>query len=74
MEEFKKILLERYRNTLININQTDITLLELGFIKDNNCNTMIFPILIHCVENLDIFNKEQLDNITNFLNILNYGE
>lgn len=74
MIELKEKLLQEYRNTLVNINENDIKLMELGFIADNNCNTMIFPILIHCMENLDIFNDEQLNNITLFINKLNYGQ
>lgn len=74
MIELKEKLLQEYRNTLVNINENDIKLMELGFIADDNCNTMIFSVLIHCMENLDIFNDEQLNNITLFINKLNYGQ
>lgn len=68
MEINKKELLSDYLNNLIDINEQDIVLLDLGFIADNKCETMILPILLNCVENIEIFNETQTNNIIYLLN------
>nr|DAO50334.1 MAG TPA: hypothetical protein [Crassvirales sp.] len=70
-EKLRQRLIDNYNITLANMEKRDIAALELGFVNDN-CSTMIFSILIHCMENLEIFNSTQLNNISNFINKINY--
>lgn len=71
-EKLKQILFDNYNNILINIEKRNIDAIELGFIK-SNCTPMLFSILIHCMENMELFNVTQLNNISNFINKLSYG-
>ena len=47
----------------------NIDALKLGFINDD-CVPILFSILIHCMENIEIFNPTQLNNISKFINKL----
>lgn len=64
-------------NELILIDITNrvnlIKLLDFGFINGRNQNiiNMIIPVLIHCVENSQLFTEEQLNNLVNIINSLN---
>lgn len=64
-------LLNNYNNIFIDKEVDKINKLDLGFIT--NVDTIsLYCILIHCVENIDIFNKEQKNNIYNYINKLSY--
>lgn len=64
-------LINNYKLALADMQKKDIETIQLGFIP-NDCATMIYPILIHCLENSKIFNKTQLNNIQGCINKLNY--
>lgn len=70
-EKLKQTLINNYNMMLVNMEKRNIDALELGFINDN-CAPMLFSILIHCIENIEIFNPTQLNNISNFINKLSY--
>ena len=71
-EQTKQNIVDRYNSILIDIERRNIDAIELGFIN-NECSPILFSILIHCVENIEIFNKYQLININSFINKLSYG-
>ena len=71
-EQTKQNIVDRYNSILIDIERRNIDAIELGFIN-NDCFPVLFSILIHCVENIEIFNKDQLININSFINKLSYG-
>ena len=71
-EALKEKLIDNYNELLVSMQTNDIKKLEFGFIA-NECNSMLLSILIHCVENINIFNDTQLNNIFNFINKLGYG-
>ena len=70
-EKFRQTLIDDYNMILVNMEKRNIDALEFGFVNDN-CATMLFSILIHCMENIEIFNPTQLNNISNFINKLSY--
>lgn len=70
-EKLRQTLIDNYNMILVNMEKRNIDALELGFIKDD-CAPMLFSILIHCMENIEIFNPTQLNNISNFINKLSY--
>lgn len=57
----------------INNRVNHIALMNIGFVQNQCCETknMIIPVLIHCVENSQLFTEEQLYNLTNIINGLN---
>lgn len=61
----KEDIINKYNSLLININVNDINKINYGFV-DNNCDSILLSILIHCIENIDIFNDDQLSNIYEF--------
>lgn len=71
-DALKEKLIDNYNELLVSIQTNDIKKLEFGFIT-NECNSMLLSILIHCVENINIFNDTQLNNIFSFINKLGYG-
>lgn len=71
-EQTKQNIVDRYNSILIDIERRNIDAIELGFIN-NDCSPILFSILIHCAENIEIFNKDQLININSFINKLSYG-
>lgn len=71
-EQTKQNIVDRYNSILIDIERRNIDAIELGFIN-NDCSPILFSILIHCIENIEIFNKDQLININSFINKLSYG-
>ena len=71
-EQTKQNIVDRYNSILIDIERRNIGAIELGFIN-NDCSPILFSILIHCVENIEIFNNDQLININSFINKLSYG-
>lgn len=70
-DKLRQMLIDKYNDILANMQVDNIKRLELGFISDD-CNSMLFSILVHCIENIEIFNITQLNNISNFINKLNY--
>lgn len=70
-EKVRQSIIDNYNIMLINMEKRNIDALELGFINDD-CVPMLFSILIHCVENIEIFNPTQLNNISHFINKLSY--
>ena len=71
-EQTKQNIVDRYNSILIDIERRNIDAIDLGFIN-NDCPPILFSILMHCVENIEIFNKDQLININSFINKLSYG-
>lgn len=71
-EQLKQKLVDKYSSILIDIEKQNIDAVELGFIN-NDCSSLLFSIIIHCVENIEIFNKNQLININSFINKFSYG-
>lgn len=65
-------LINSYKKTIIKIEEDSYYKFKLGFIN-NNCTPTVFGILVHCMENLDIFNETQLNNIQHFISKLQYG-
>lgn len=70
--ETKQDLIDKYNELLVTLETQNIEATKYGFIEDN-CNTMLFSILIHCMENLEIFTSNQLTNIYSFINKLSYA-
>lgn len=68
---YEELILKNIYNSFvdafINDNAQRIELLKLGFIP-NKCNTDKMAILIHCIDNIKIFNTEQIANINTMLN------
>ena len=64
-------LINEYKLILADMQKNDIETLQLGF-SPNDCATMIYPILIHCLENSKIFNETQLNIIQGYIIKLNY--
>lgn len=71
-EKLRQTIIDNYNTILINMENNKISSAELGFVKDE-CTPAIFAILIHCIENVDIFNTTQLNNISHFINKLTYA-
>lgn len=70
-EKLRQTFIDNYNMILVNMEKRNIDALELSFINDD-CAPMLFFILIHCMENIEIFNPTQLNNISNFINKLSY--
>lgn len=70
-EKVRQSIIDNYNIMLANMEKRNIDALELGFINDD-CVPMLFSILIHCVENIEIFNPTKLNNISHFINKLSY--
>lgn len=70
-DKLRQTLIDNYNSLLADMQSDNIKRLELGFISDD-CVPMLFSILIHCMENIEIFNSTQLNNISNFINKLSY--
>ena len=69
--DIQKSLIQQTTAYLIDLNINDIQLLTNGFISQN-CNTKWLTILINCINNIEIFNTEQLNTINILLNKLRY--
>lgn len=59
-------LIKEYNILLSKIEIADIKRLELGFINDD-CDIQLLSIVIHCIENINIFNNDELYNINYFI-------
>lgn len=65
---------DNFESLVINANAASVQRAEFGFINED-CDlvkTMIGTICLHCMQNPDIFNKEQSTNIINIINILSH--
>lgn len=69
INDIRQELIDNYNKFMINLDKNNIDKQNLGFMI-NPCHSMLFSILIHCMENVDIFNKTQLNNITHFIDKL----
>lgn len=67
----KERLLEEYTKVFVKHNNDTITKLRLGFVEED-CSIPAINIIINCIENIEIFNNEQLNNLSNYLNKLSY--
>lgn len=72
MDDIKAKLIDNYNTLLANEEEREIKALELGYIT-NDCFIIVFPILIHCIENINIFSDEQCNNINHFINTIRNG-
>ncbi len=70
--DIKQQIINDYNSMLIDKEKQRIESIYLGVVKDN-CDTILFSILTHCIENIDIFNNNQRNNISNLINKLSYG-
>lgn len=70
-DKLRQTLIDDYNSLLADMQSDNIKRLEFGFISDD-CIPMLFSILIHCMENIEVFNSTQLNNISNFINKLSY--
>ena len=72
--DFNKTILENIEELNIKINDINIQRAKFGFIN-TDCNfikTMLSSICVHCISNLFIFNNEQIINLNNIINRINY--
>lgn len=63
-----------FEGLVIDANAASVQRAEFGFVNED-CDlvkTMIGTICLHCMQNPDIFNKEQSTNIINIINILSH--
>lgn len=64
-------LLEQYEKLFIQKNADTIQKLRLGFFEED-CSILAVSIMIHCMENLELFNTTQLNNISHLINRMTY--
>lgn len=64
-------LLEQYEKLFIQKSADTIQKLRLGFFEED-CSIHALSIIIHCMENINLFNTTQLNNIFNFINRIAY--
>lgn len=62
---YKKDVVDNYKKNFATIQENQIKSLEFGIVQDN-CQSILLSILIHCIENMDIFTDEQAENINLF--------
>ena len=72
MEELTSKVLNDYKLLLAKIQINEINIKKAGFIN-NSCISYIYSYLLHCMENIDIFTKEELNNIHITINKILYG-
>ena len=70
-DDVKQELIDKYNIAISKLQQNNINASNMGFVV-NDCNIAIYSILIHCIENMELFTDIQLNNIQNYLNKLNY--
>lgn len=70
--QLKDELVKDYNQLMINMSDKTIKQERLGYYTDT-CNAMLLSILIHCMENIEIFDDEQTNNIRLYFNKINYG-
>lgn len=57
---------------LAHLLKQEVQKLQFGFMT-NNCETSLLSIIIHCVENVEIFTETQFNKLTHYTNKLLYG-
>lgn len=65
---------DNFEGLVIDANAASVQRAEFGFVNED-CDlvkTMIGTICLHCMQNPDIFNKEQSINIIDIINILSH--
>lgn len=70
-EIVSECLLEQYEKLFIQKNADTIQKLRLGFFEED-CSIPAVSIMIHCMENLELFNTTQLNNISHLINRMAY--
>lgn len=70
-ETISERLLEQYEKLFIRKNADTIQKLRLGFLEED-CSIPAVAIMIHCMENLELFNTTQLNNISHLINRMAY--
>lgn len=70
-DDVKQELIDKYNIAISNLQQNNINASDMGFVI-TDCNIIIYSILIHCIENIELFTDIQLNNIQNYLNKINY--
>ena len=68
-----KNIINSINENFILANKNAIDKIRLGFIDNDYCIPFLYSITIHCIENIKIFNEDQLTNIEDYINKLNYG-
>lgn len=68
-----KSIINNINENFILANKNAIDKIRLGFIDNDYCIPLLYSITIHCIENIEIFNEDQLTNIEDYINKLNYG-
>lgn len=72
MDELTNKVLNDYKLLLTKIQINEINIRKAGFIN-NSCISYIYSYLLHCIENIDIFTKEELNYIHTTINTILYG-
>lgn len=60
-------LINSFSEKFIKANINEIELIKNGFIPDK-CYTPKLSLIVHCMENIEIFNDEQKGNLNNIIN------
>ena len=71
---FIDVVRGNFERLVIDANIASVQRAEFGFLNED-CDlvkTMIGTICLHCMQNPNIFNKEQSTNIINIINILSH--
>lgn len=64
----KENIIAGYTKNLLAIDERNIkSLIALGYVTINYENSL-FHMLIECIKHIEIFNKEQIANVTNMIN------
>lgn len=72
--DFVNAVRDNFESLVINANAASIQRAEFGFVN-RDCDlikSMVGTICLHCMQNPDIFNREQSVNIVNIINILSH--
>lgn len=72
MEELERLLLLKSKEHMIMKQLNSIKLSNAGFIV-NPCGNTIVNILVHSIENIDIFDIKERNNVNTYINTLNNG-
>lgn len=68
--EKKKKYIDSYTDAFIEKQINVINNEEHGFLY-TSCDILIFPVLIHCIDSIEVFNEEQRAIVINLLNKIN---
>lgn len=70
-EVIKQSVYDSYIKLFIDKNVEEVQLLNFGIILEK-CYTPKISMIIHCMENIDIFNDDQLSNLKEMINQYKY--